>query len=70
MSKVIEVEHCNECPFASEMKSVCLHPLYVKSVTSKTELLPIPKTGIADFCPLEDSEDFAESNFNIDREGY
>lgn len=77
MSKVIEITKCEECPhFKSEANiPFCTHRQITKGqLQLEYDLILEPPFRIAkpipEWCPLEDSEDFAESNFNIDREGY
>jgi hypothetical protein len=67
MSKVIEITKCGDCPHFDRVVvddtiigAICLHPK-----GNKEEWVIAAK--IPEWCPLEDSEDFAESNFDIDR---
>jgi hypothetical protein len=69
MSKVIEVNKCGDCPYFDRVISpdtemiigaTCLHPDGQQNVWLIAAKIP-------EWCPLEDSEDFAESNFDIDR---
>lgn len=68
MSRVIEVQSCKECPFDKTGRNgrrFCTEP----RVNSK-EILVKDFPGMDKFpawCPLEDAENFSESNFNIDR---
>lgn len=66
MSKVIEVTSCSECPFKSDLGDFCNHSSFYNDTPPFREIKDI--FNIPEFCPLEDSEDFAESNFNIDKE--
>ncbi len=67
MSKVIEIKNCGDCPFKSEHSTVCLHPESVHRVKDISDLRIDPDGDIPDWCPLEDKDDFCESNFDIDR---
>lgn len=70
MSKVIEIKKCGDCPYKSDMSTICLHQkavAFVKNTQSVDILLIDPDGEIPDWCPLEDKDDFCESNFDIDR---
>jgi hypothetical protein len=68
MSKVIEVKKCGDCPHFNlctngdtVFGATCLHP---KGRPNEWVIA----AKIPEWCPLEDAEDFAESNFNPDRD--
>lgn len=65
MSKVIEIKGCGECPYRG--KTICLHPEIVQKVNTTEDVQPIELDSIPRWCPLEDKDDFCESNFDIDR---
>lgn len=74
MNKVIEVTNCRDCPFFAYMKDVpvCTHKDRITNVaivgdgeTIHDRIKPI---AFPDWCPLEDTDSYAESNFDIDNE--
>jgi|GEM_PF-5854080 len=67
MSKVIEIKKCGDCPHRSEDGTICLHKNVVRKVSKVDDIKPLDLQTIPDWCPLEDKDDFCESNFDIDR---
>jgi len=64
MAKVIEVTACQTCPYRGEFNT-CLHPA---APYHNDHLKPLPEEGIADFCCLQDKDDYVENEFDIDRD--
>lgn len=66
--KIIEIKSCPDCPFYSYYMNVprCkrMHALIPYEVKSSVRV-PV---DIPDFCPLEDADQYVESNFDIDKE--
>ena len=67
MSKVIEVTSCTECPFYSYYINIPRCKKMHQEIPYELKNSMRSPIGIPSWCPLEDSEDFAESNFDIDR---
>lgn len=66
---VIEIYRCRECKFFGN--GLCTHPQRRTEKMGKVKLSDIEVDGDApppESCPLESAEDFAESNFNPDRQ--
>ncbi len=69
MSRVIEINKCGECPHCVPhpkghgVRAFCRHPQIGDKPLKTSEITD----QLPEWCPLDDSEDFAESNFNIDR---
>lgn len=61
-AKVIEVTACQTCPYLGEFNT-CLHP---EAPYHNDHLKSLPDEGIADFCCLQDKDDYLESEFNGD----
>lgn len=61
MSKVIEVVDCAMCPYKSPIGPFCDHPSNPFEELINTAIIPAS-------CPLEDKDNFCESNFDIDRD--
>lgn len=64
-SRVIDVEKCDVCPY--NRTGMCFHPEVRAENGGEPKNLE-PYAMFPEFCPLEDCEDYAESNFNPDRE--
>jgi len=80
MSKIIEVEACLNCPFVIYKRAAAVPHCNHYEIAGSQHLNPkeipynmIANTGIAlakeipEWCPLEDKDDYVESNFDIDR---
>jgi hypothetical protein len=69
MSKVIEINKCSECPhmsFGRNGRTFCHHPTLKGS--NRSELTKVQVNDqLPEWCPLEDKDDYCESNFDIDR---
>jgi len=64
MAKVIEVTACQICPHKTQYNK-CGHP---SAYEHRDEHKLLPMEGIADFCCLEDKDDYVENEFDIDRD--
>lgn len=64
MTKVIEVFTCATCPYKTQHNK-CGHP---SAYEHRDEHKLLPEDGIADFCTLQDKDDYVESEFDIDRD--
>jgi hypothetical protein len=74
MSKVIEIKKCEDCPHfsgitAGQEEPSCKKTLRVIPYKEDWDVpFPphrTPKEDMPDWCPLESTEDFCESNFKI-----
>lgn len=62
MAKVIEVTACIICPYKNQYNN-CGNPEAREHGDCHKQL---PAEGIADFCCLQDKDDYVESEFDID----
>lgn len=73
MSKVIEIKSCIECPHFGGITAGIAEPFCkkMKQVIPYESVVDVPfpphryPKEIPDWCPLESTEDFCESNFKI-----
>jgi radical SAM superfamily enzyme len=70
MSKVIEIDACIQCPFLKFGRN---GRLFCRNTSAATKVInteikkTIAEQEIPDWCPLDNKDDYCESNFNIDR---
>lgn len=67
MSKVIEVTECANCPFYSYYMNVPRCKKVHQEIPYELKNGMRKPIAIPDFCPLEDKDEYCESNFDIDR---
>lgn len=69
MSKrIIEVDSCQSCPFYSYYANFPFCKKTHQQIPYELKNYMRVPIDIPDFCPLEDADQYVESNFDIDKE--